>query len=33
MIVDDISEGGSNGFTVERKFNDDVGLNLFEFID
>lgn len=33
MIVDDISEGGTNGFTVEREFNDEVGLNLFEFID
>ena len=33
MIVDDISEGGSNGFTVERKFNEEVGLNLFEFLD
>ena len=33
MIVDDISEGSSNGFTVERKMNEEVGLNLFEFID
>ena len=33
MIVDDISEGNSNGFTVERKFNEDVGLNLFEFVN
>ena len=33
MIVDDISDGGANGFTVERKMNEEVGLNLFEFID
>ena len=33
MIVDDISEGSSNGFVVERKFNEEVGLNLFEFLD
>ena len=33
MIVDDISEGNSNGFVVERKFNDEVGLNLFEFVN
>ena len=33
MIVDDISEGNTNGFTVERKFNEDVGLNLFEFVN
>ncbi|MBR6901235.1 MAG: DNA-binding protein [Synergistaceae bacterium] len=33
MIIHDISEGSSNGFTVERKFNDEVGLNLFEFIN
>ena len=33
MIVDDVSEGSSNGFTVERKMNEEVGLNLFEFID
>ena len=33
MIVDDISEGSSNGFTVEQKMNEEVGLNLFEFID
>ena len=33
MIVDDISEGSTNGFTVERKMNEEVGLNLFEFID
>ena len=33
MIVDDISEGSSNGFTVERKMNEEVGLNLFEFIN
>ena len=33
MIVDDLSEGGTNGFVVERKFSDEVGLNLFEFLD
>ena len=33
MIVDDISERKSNGFVVERKFNEEVGLNLFEFVD
>ena len=33
MIVHDISEGSSNGFKVERKFNEEVGLNLFEFLD
>ena len=33
MIIYDLSEGNSNGFTVERKFNDEVGLNLFEFLD
>lgn len=33
MIVDDVSEGSTNGFTVERKMNEEVGLNLFEFID
>ena len=33
MIIHDISEGNSNGFIVERKFNDDIGLNLFEFVN
>ncbi|MBQ7732399.1 MAG: DNA-binding protein [Synergistaceae bacterium] len=33
MIVDDISEGSSNGFVVERKFSEEVGLNLFEFLN
>ena len=33
MIVEDLSEGNSNGFIVERKFNDSVGLNLFEFLN
>ncbi len=33
MIIHDISEGNSNGFVVERKFNEEVGLNLFEFVD
>ncbi len=33
MVVDDISEGSSNGFVVERKLNEEVGLNLFEFIN
>ena len=33
MIVHDISEGSSNGFAVERKFNEEVGLNLFEFLN
>ena len=33
MIVYDLSEGDSKGFVVERKFNEDVGLNLFEFVD
>ena len=32
MIVDDISEGNTNGFVVERKLSEEVGLNLFEFI-
>jgi len=38
MIIDDISENNTNasgapvGFKVERKFSDEVGLNLFEFI-
>lgn len=33
MIVDDISEGSTNGFVVERKMNEEIGLNLFEFIN
>ena len=33
MIVDDISEGSTNGFVVERKFSEEVGLNLFEFLN
>ena len=33
MIVYDLSEGDSKGFVVERKFNDEVGLNLFEFVN
>lgn len=33
MIVEDISEGNSNGYVVERKFNGEIGLNLFEFLD
>ena len=33
MIVDDISEGSTNGFVVERKFNEEIGLNLFEFLN
>lgn len=33
MLIDDISEGNTNHYAVERKFNDSVGLNLFEFID
>ncbi|MBQ3450594.1 MAG: DNA-binding protein [Synergistaceae bacterium] len=33
MIVYDLSEGNSNGYIVERKFNDDIGLNLFEFVN
>ena len=33
MIVHDISEGSTNGFVVGRKFSEDVGLNLFEFLD
>jgi len=33
MIVEDLSEGNSNGFVVERKFSEEVGLNLFEFLD
>lgn len=28
MIIDEVP-----GFTVERKFSDEVGLNLFEFVD
>ena len=33
MIIYDLSEGNSNGFVVERKFNEEVGLNLFEFVN
>ncbi len=33
MIIDDISEGNSNNYVVERKFNEEIGLNLFEFLD
>ena len=33
MVVEDFSEGSSNGFRVERKLDEDVGLNLFEFLD
>ena len=33
MIVDDISEGSTTGFVVERKFSDEIGLNLIEFIN
>ncbi|MBQ7560344.1 MAG: DNA-binding protein [Synergistaceae bacterium] len=33
MIIDDISEGNSNNYVVERKFSDEVGINLFEFLD
>ncbi|MBQ3653215.1 MAG: DNA-binding protein [Synergistaceae bacterium] len=33
MIVDDLSEGSTNGFVVERKFSEEVGLNLFEFLN
>ena len=32
MMVEDLSDRNSNGFIVERKFNDEVGLNLFEFM-
>lgn len=33
MIVHDLSEGDSKGFVVERKFSEEIGLNLFEFLD
>ena len=33
MIVEDFSGRNSNGFVVERKFSDEIGLNLFEFVD
>lgn len=33
MIIHDISAGDSHGFVVDRKFNEDVGLNLFEFLE
>ena len=33
MIIDDISEGSTNNYVVDRKFNEDIGLNLFEFRD
>ena len=33
MIVYDLSEGDSKGFVVGRKFNEEVGLNLFEFLN
>lgn len=33
MIVEDLSEGDSTGYVVERKFSDEVGLNLFEFVN
>ena len=33
MIIDDVSANSTKGFTVERKFSDEVGLNLFEFLN
>ena len=33
MIIDDFSANNTTGFKVERKFSEDVGLNLFEFVD
>ena len=33
MIVYDLSEGDTKGFVVERKFDDEVGLNLIEFLE
>lgn len=33
MIVYDLSEGNTTGYVVERKFDEDVGLNLIEFVN
>ena len=33
MIVYDLSEGDTKGYVVERKFDEEVGLNLIEFVE